>query len=247
MPLPVRKLIYRYAELDHIFVDLNYTNLKVYARGAYPETRDCRKLDTQGWYELQMLDVIESEDVWEISSDSKCLQEYGKSLWGNVYGSCQSMLLVSKQLHQEVEAFIYSRGVFRVCMGQPLALTRLLRTSDNALSNLGSLTIRLDVPKTVVWNDGWGNSPEPTEHIDVSTRQGKMILKNWASILGRLAQLITPGQLRLRVIFRAKTMDDASRLVDPMMQLPQLKACCVCAEIHGQSCWWELVSHESLL
>jgi hypothetical protein len=246
LPLPVRKLIYSYAGLDQTFVDLNYTNLKVYPRGTYPDTRDCRKLDTKGWYELQKLDV-DSEDVWEITDNSESLRQYGKSLWGNVYGQCQSMLLVSKQLHQEVEAFIYSGAVFRVCMGQPLALTRLLRMSNNALSKLSSLTIRLDVPRSIVWDDGWAYSPTPPEHIDLSTWQGRTILKSWTSIMDRLAQLITPGQLRLRVIFRAKTMDDAKTLIEPMMQLPLLKDCGVCAEICGQSCWWKLVSHESLL
>jgi hypothetical protein len=242
LPYSVRKLVYEFAELDQIFVDLNYSNLKIYPEGAYPETRDCRKLDTKGWYDLKKLDVPGSDEVWETNNEAVRIEDYGTSLWGRTCGSHQSMLLVSKQIHQEVEAFTYAGAVFRVCLGQPLGFTRLWRMNDHALSNLGSLTIRLDVPQTEVCNDGWADPHPPSRYLDFSTTWGRSVLKDWISTLSRLNQSIQAGTLRLRVIFCAKTMDDARAIVEPMIQLPQLKDCGICAELYGQSCWWILVS-----
>ncbi|KAH7390653.1 hypothetical protein BKA66DRAFT_41298 [Pyrenochaeta sp. MPI-SDFR-AT-0127] len=238
LPHSVRKLVYKYAELDKIFIDLNYSNLKVYANGTYPETQDCRKLDANGPYELKKLDVTELDEVWEIDDDAEDIQHYGTSVWGNVYGLHQSMLLTSKQIHREVEAFTYAGAVFRVCLGQPLGFARLWRMSDNALCNLGSLTIRLDTPKTVVWDDAWPRLPTPPACIDLSTACGRIVLKRWKLTLEGLVRSIRPGQLRLRVIFYAKTMGDATAIIEPMMQLPRLKDCGICAEICGQTCWW---------
>ena len=240
LPYSVRKLVYKYAKLDGLFIDLNYTNLKVYPKGTYPETRNCRKLDSEGWYELEKLDVAEMDEIWEISDTEEYASSYGKSLWGNAYSLQQSLLLASKQIHQEVEAFIYAGAVIRVCLGQPLGFTRLWRLSDNALSNLGSLTVRLDVPKTAVENDAWVDSATPPDYIDLSTKWGKIILKSWTSTLERLIRSVRPGQLRLRVIFCAKTMDDARAVIEPMMRLPLLKDCGICAELCGQICWWKL-------
>lgn len=127
------------------------------------------------------------------------------------------MLLVSKQIHQEVEAFTYSRAVFRVCMGQPLGLTRLWRMSDDALSNLGSLTIRLDAPKTEVAHDGWAYPHPPSRYLDFSTEWGRSVLRNWTSTLYQLARSVKAGKLMLHVIFCAKTIDDARAIVEPMM------------------------------
>lgn len=240
LPHTIRQLIYKIAELDRILVDLNYSNLKVYQKGTYPQTIDCRKLDRNGWYDLRKLDVAEMDEVWEINNDAENIKSYGTSLWGGVYGLHQSMLLVSKQVHQEVEAFTYAGAVFRVCLGHPLGFTRLWRMSDDALANLGSLTIRLDVPKTVVWNDGWAKSQPPSKYLDLSTKWGQTVSKDWISLLLRFSQSIRPGHLRLRVIFCAKTLKDAIAIMEPMMLLPQLKDFGICAELQGQRCWWKL-------
>ncbi|KAH8702921.1 hypothetical protein GQ44DRAFT_778365 [Phaeosphaeriaceae sp. PMI808] len=238
LPYSIRKLVYKYAELDNILVDLNYANLKVYPEGTYPETQGCRKLTAQdGPYELKKLDVAESEDVWEIDCGSEDIPSYWRSVWGIPYGLHQSMLLVSRQIHEEVEAFTCAGSVFRVCLGQPLGFTRLHRLSDNALSNLGSLTIRLDIPKTVVYFNGWAESPTPLEYIDLSTRWGQIVLKSWKLAIDRLIQSVRPGQLRLHVIFYAMTEADASALIEPMMRLPLLKDCGIRADIYGQDHW----------
>lgn len=150
LPYAVRKHIYELAGIGQAHVDLNYTNLKVYPKGAYPETQDCRKLDGKCIYHLRKIDVDAQVEVWEINNEASDVKTYGRSVWGGKYGKRQSLLLASKKIHQEVEAFIYADAKFRVCLGHPLGFTRLWRLSDNALSHLGSLTIRLDAPRTVV-------------------------------------------------------------------------------------------------
>ncbi|KAF2833161.1 hypothetical protein CC86DRAFT_5754 [Ophiobolus disseminans] len=239
LPHSVRKLIYIYAGLDGLFDDLNYSNLKVYPKGAYPRTDYCRRLDSRSRYDLKKLDVAGPDEVWEMNDDSEDVKTYGKSLWGGAYGVAQSMLLVSRQIHQEVEAFVYAGAVFRVCLGQPLESRRLRRMSDHALSNLGALTIRLDVPQSIVENDGW-EVHTPPKHLDFSKKWGRQVLKTWSSTLERLAVSIKPGRLRLRVVFRAKTIDDARAVVEPLLRLPLLKDCGICVDLEGQSCWWEL-------
>jgi hypothetical protein len=180
-------------------------------------------------------------EVWEIN-EAEDIKSYGSSPWGRGYGVHQSMLLVSKQIHKEVEAFTYAGAVFRVCLGQPLGFTRLWPISDNALSNLGSLTIRLDDPKTVVLSDGWVDSDSPSTYLDFSTKWGESILKNWISTLHWFVRSVKSGKLRLHVVFCAKTMDDARAIIEPMIQLPQLKDCGICAELYDQSCWIRQVS-----
>lgn len=244
LPNSVRNLIYEFAGLDDLFVDLNYTNLKVFPEDSYPETLDCRKLiDGNGCYKLRKIGAAELNEVWEINDSEWNIKSYGRSVWGNGYGLHQSMLLVSKQIHQEVETFTYAGAVFRVCLGQPLGFTRLWRMSDLAVSNMGSLTIRLDIPNTVVRIHAWmhiGNrltdTYTPPKHIDLSTKCGRKVMQNWTTTLERLARSLRPGQLRLRVIFRAKTKDDARAVIEPMMQLPLLKECAICVELYGESC-----------
>ena len=238
LPYSVRSLVYRYAGLDDQLVDLNYSNLKVYQRGKYPETDDCRKLDLGDWSPLRKVDVAARDEVWEIDDDG-VVQEYGRDVWGNGWGVYQSMLLVSRQLHQEVEAFTCARAVFRVCLGQPMKFTRLWRMSDHALSNLGSLTIRLDAPKNVVDGNGWGETASPPTYLGFSTMLGKSIVKTWVATVDHLARTLRPGQLRLRVIFCAKTLGDARAIVVPMARLPRLKDCGICVELQGQTCWWK--------
>jgi hypothetical protein len=196
---------------------------------------------------LKKVVATESDDVWEINDSAESFGGYGKSLWGNVYGLHQSMLLVSRQIHREAEALTYATAVLRVCLGQPLGFKRIRCMSDNALSNLGSLTIRLDDPKTEVWNDGWTNSNTPPKYIDLSTKKGMMILRDWTSIVERLARSVKPGKLRLRVVFRAKMISDARAVVEPMKGLPLLLDCGICAELYDQTCWWERKSVSSTL
>jgi len=246
LPYSVRRLVYEYAGLGGLLVDLNYTNLKVYPRGTYPETDNCRKLDA-GFYDLKKLDITDPDEAWEINDDAEDVTGYGKSIWGNAYGSHQSMLLVSRQIHQEVEAYTYAQAVLRVCLSQPLGFTRLWRMSENALANLASLTIRLDTPKTLVENDVWEDYPEPPIYLDFSTKWGTKILETWSSTLEQLARSLRPGQLKLRVIFCAKTIDDARAVLEPMARLPRLKDCGICAEVYGQTCWWKLNTVSSKL
>jgi hypothetical protein len=242
LPGHVRKLIYEYADLHDSFIDLNYSNLKAYAPGTYPDTRDCLKLSAQeDWAELRKLDVIDPEDIWEFCDDFDP-GVYENSVFNRSYGLKQSLLLASREVHKEVEALIYSGLTFRVCLGQPLGFKRLWRMSDAALLNMQSLTIRLDVPKTKVESHGWSDYIRPPAYIDVSLKWGKSILKEWTSILKRLGQFVRPGQLKLRVIFCAKTMEDATAIIKPMSQLPLLKDCGICADLYGQDSWWEPVS-----
>jgi hypothetical protein len=237
LPQRVRNLVYEYAGLDDLYVDLNYSNLKVYAPGTYPETRDCSKLIEPGKYDLKKLDVAEADEIWEVNNETRVHRSYDTSFWGRAYGLHQSMLVVSKQVHREVEAITYANAIFWVCLGQPLGFTRLLRMSDHALSNLRMLTVRLDKPKTASWVSS-EISPMPPRYIDTSVQWGKNILKAWALLLERLSRSSRPGQLRLRVIFCAKTMDDARAIIEPMSRLPLLKDCGICAEVLRQSCWW---------
>jgi hypothetical protein len=239
LPRSVRKLVYEHVGLGCHFVDLNYSNLKVFPQGAYPETQDCRKLNTNGKYKLKRLDVSGLDDVWEIDDHEVRIEEYGKPLWGNAWGACQSSILVCKKIHEEVEVLIYARAVFRVCLGQPLGFARLWRMSGNALSHLGSLTIRLGVPKAVVENDGWSDAPAPTYYIGVSYERGKRLMKDWSSTLERLARSIKPGQLRLYLVFCAMALEDVKVVIDGMTQLPRLKDCGICVELHDETCWWK--------
>jgi hypothetical protein len=176
----VRHLIYSYAGLDNLFVDLNYTNLKVYPKGTYPDTLFCRKLDAESdcVHRLKKLDFSGPDEMWELVRGPENGAKCGKDVWGREYGDFQHLLLVSRQIGGEVEAFVYSSAVFRVCMGQPLGLARLWRMSSSALSVLSSLTVRLDLSKTVV-GGRWAEQLEQLEWIDFKTRGGKMVLKQW--------------------------------------------------------------------
>lgn len=241
LPHSVRKLVYTFAGLQGLVVDVNYSNLKLYPKHTYPTTDDCRKLDTVGWYKLHKLDVADVEEVWEISDSREDVKEYGRSIWDREWGVLQSMLLVSRQIHKEVEAFVYSTGVLRVCMGQPLGLKRFWRLGDHAVEVLGALTVRLDVEKAMVEKSGWkqvGDAGMPSMYLDFSKKWGKAILKSWIRVLERLTRIIQPGQLSLRVVFRAKTMSDARAVIESMLQLPLLKDCGICAELEGQGLWW---------
>ena len=88
LPRSVRELIYGYAGLNRIFVDLNYSNLKIYPRGAYPETTDYRTLDTRGCYNLKKIDVVELDEAQEAGNEAVYNPNYGVPLWGRVYGVC---------------------------------------------------------------------------------------------------------------------------------------------------------------
>lgn len=242
LPRPIRDLIYDYSSLDNHFVDLNYSNLKVYARGMYPDTVDCIKLiPDEDWSDMRKVDVSDSDHIWEFCEDFDC-GAIKFSAWNRPYGLHQSLLLVSKGVHEEVEALIYARATFRVCLGQPLGFKRLWHMSNAALFNLTSLTIRLDAPKSIVESSAWGDDLCPPVHINLSLKWGKVILKEWTSVLGRLARCIKPGRLSLCVIFRAKTMEDARTILHPVAQLPPLNDCAICVDLHGQDFWWQLVS-----
>lgn len=238
LPQSVRQLIYFHAGLKNLLVDLNYTNLRVYQNDTYPDTLYCQKLDTNSSceHELRKLDVVDFDEVWEIAHRGEEDTFCGRETWGTQYGRLQSLLLVSKQIHEEVEAFVYSGAIFRVCMGQPLGLKRLWRMR---LSNVSSLTIRLDVPKTVIESGGWADSFESLEYIDMSNSWGKTVLKNWTVMMERLAKEVQPGQLRLSVAFRARTLDEVRAAIEPMFRLPRLKDCGLRVQLYGESRHWQ--------
>lgn len=231
-------MVYKHAGLSSMFVDLNYTNLKVYSKGTWPDTLFCRKLDPVGEYHLEKLEVIDANDIWETADEAECIRNIGRGIWGVKYGVLQSLLLVSRQIHKEVEAFTYASAVFRVCMGQPLGLQGLWRMSDFALSNLCSLTVRLDLPKDNVQTSGWNEPLQYLSVVDSSTREGKAIVRDWTNTMIRLSSIVRPQQLRLRVIFRARKIDDAQAIIKPMLRLPRLKDCGICAELEGSRRWW---------
>lgn len=237
LPLAVRHLVYSYAGLNGLFIDLNYTNVKVYTKGTYPDTLFCRKLDAESDcdHTLRKLDAIGPGEVWELVHDPDDGEKCGKDVWGRKYGVLQSLLLVSIQIHREVEVFVYSDAVFRVCMSQPLGLGRLWRMSSSALSVLSSLTVRLDLPKNVIESGRWAKQSEQLDWIDCKTREGKTILKEWVLIVEKLAKAIRPEQLRLRIIFRAKTIEVVKTIIEPMIQLPRLKDCGIYVETLGGS------------
>lgn len=239
LPHHVRRLVYEYVAWERDVVDLNYDNLVVYPSGQYPETLGCRKLVYSSFCGLRRNDTIVcQEEVWEMAPE-QAEQDYGWSIWRRPWGGLQSMLLVSKAIHEEIEAYTYSVAVFRVCLGQPLGLLRLWRMSENALSHLQMLTIRLDRPTSEVTDDGWWDTPHPPSHIDTSKKLGREIVRNWVRTLDLLARTITPANLRLNLIFRARTMDDARAILEPMGELPLLRDCGICGELYGQSCFWE--------
>lgn len=239
LPLNVRRLVYEYVATDYELVDLNYANLVVYPFGQNPETRGCRKLEADLNYKLKRSeDAVCQEEVWEMNPEWD-EENYGSSIWNRPWGAVQAMLLVSKDIHREMEAYVYSATVFRICLGKPLGLSRLWRMSENALSHLQTLTIRLDQPMSETSDDGWENEARPPSHIDISKKSGKQIVRSWMRTLELLARTLTPHTLSLNLIFRAQTMDDARGILEPMECLPLLKDLGICAELYEQGLFWK--------
>lgn len=243
LPYSVRQRIYEYAKLDGMIVDLNYSNLTVYPRGEYPETVGCRKMSATDWYNVQRVDVVGRDEVWETCEEFAPgdFETCGHLPGTRPYGRHQSMLLVCKDIHKEVGSFTYRKNVFRVALGRPLGFTRLWRMSDYAISNLHSLSICLEPSKDICNDfvlDAMYYRPYPPTPVDLSTRDGQWVLKNWIMLLDRLKRLARPSQLSLYLIFRAKTIDDVKSIIDPMFQLPTLGHCGISVDMYDQSFWW---------
>lgn len=92
-----------------MLVDLNYNNLKVYPKRTYPDTLFCRKLDPDGEYELEKLDAPHLEDVWETTGKEENTKYFGNEVCDIRYGVLQSLLLISRHIHGEVEVFAYAK------------------------------------------------------------------------------------------------------------------------------------------
>lgn len=242
LPHHVRESIYAYLSLSPDLIDLNYTNLKVYPKGAYPETLRCRRLGPYEPYILKKVETATTEEAWELGSETEEGEEetYGEPCLGRAWGVQQSMLLVSKQVHGEVEAWIYANSVIRVCPGQPLGLSRFMSMSENAIAHMGALTIRLDKSTDAVYQNKWDNCPELPQRIDLSCAWGREVLCKWREVIEKLCRSVKPGQLRLRVVLAAKTMANAETLLDPMMALPLLKDCGICLNMDGPPTWWKI-------
>ncbi|KAH7381236.1 hypothetical protein DE146DRAFT_279556 [Phaeosphaeria sp. MPI-PUGE-AT-0046c] len=238
LPPHVRRLVYEYAELGSQFIDLNYTNLLVYPHGEYPETRGCCKVQPfESYSELRKLDVVGWEELWEMDVNSLEQNSVSKSIWNKPWGGVQAMNLVCRDVHREVETYIHSTSIFRVCLGQPLGFSRLERMSETALSHLTKLTIRLDQTRYEVQDDPWG--PNPPEHIDLSKRWSKKILRDWMRKLDLLVRTLRPQTLRLNVIFRARALRDAKAILEPLVRLPLLRGCGICVDLYGQNRFWK--------
>ncbi|ORY04578.1 hypothetical protein BCR34DRAFT_633984 [Clohesyomyces aquaticus] len=137
-----------------------------------------------------------------------------------------SLLLVSKQVKKEVEAFVYERNSFIVCRGNPHGLERLGRISIDGLGALTSLTIRLDGRSCVdrKRRSLYSICPYP---IEMRSQQGRVLLEAWEAVVKRLARFVTPRRLTLSLILGTTDMDSVKAILEPLRELPLLKHCAI--------------------
>lgn len=224
LPYPVRRLVYYYTEITDNLIDLNFSHLKYYSKGTYPDTLYQHHCSYETWWALRKVDADELDDVWELDDeyDEGCRRGFQcLRLWN----TASSLLLTSREINEEVENLLYGENTFRVCRGNPLGFRRLWRMSDRALAALSSLTVRLDVPQDFVDGDGWLEYPLLPTPLDLKSRYGKLVLKDWNTLIKNLARVGRLRHLRLYVVFRAVDMDVVKAVIESMMTLPILKDC----------------------
>lgn len=237
LPFSVRKMVYEYTELVNNTIDLNYANLDIYPRDAYPDKLySCRThCNHDLTYMHKRLDVTESDDIWEFDEEEVYPGQRRNHLCACSIRPWYSLLLTSKWIHQEIEAIVYKGNTFQVCLGGPYGFKRLWLMSERAISNLTSLTVRLQIPQSdIPSGQGWGD-PAPPTPIDLLSRSGALVLKVWLALLEKLSRAATPRKLWLSVIFSAHSIEDVKTILKPMETLQALRHCSICVNIIPKS------------
>lgn len=156
-----------------------------------------------------------------------------------------ALLSVSRAIHDEAAAILYSENRFRICKTQPNGLSALLQLSPRAYRHIKSLSIQLNrccctpgqecrieqeadrCPSTCPYcHDRCRGGQDAPLLLSPDVEASSSFLSTWNAVVDRLAQHIKPSTLRLSVI--CDTADEATsmRVVQPLLALPAPLAAC---------------------
>lgn len=253
------------------FLDLPYTvRRQVYIKAGLiricPINMNTENLDNTAFVQ-HCLDWVSNSISWDDADDTsefymasltRCryqgLMTDNRRLFPNENGfDCicprlpMALLLVCRNIHNEVFKILYAENKFRICQTQPRGLTPLLQLSPRVVSHLRTLSIRLnrccctrdspcqlrpshrvDEQYCMSCHTGCrGGEDTPLRLLPKSASIPQQdILSLWKPAVHHLAKNIEPDRLHLSVICDCADEATAEYIAQRLiMELPRLAAC----------------------
>lgn len=205
LPYSVRRQVYKYAGLIGITINLNFANLIVYPRKAYPDRTFCLRFRChhERWTLKRITHEVNApeDDEWKLTRYSQ------DRPWKRNCNDCNvsyNLMFISKHISAEVIDLVYSKNNFTVRQGHPYSLKRLKLMGGSGLASLTSLTIRLDWANKYAWgvtdDDVFDEIPGP---ISISCKYRYNIFLDFQALIKKLSRSIRPQALKLYLIFCA--------------------------------------------
>jgi hypothetical protein len=253
LPFSIRRLIY--AELGLPLpqtVHLNYSPpfsriFEAPCLFLYP-TLDPSEIPPEEILTIQssaLSNFLDSPPTPSIHLDRRCdcgeepYEESCERRWCSCISAPSELLYISHKIEEEVRYVFWSEHTFTVCMSDIGGLDVLYALPGNAVQQMTSLVIRLNVYEC---ENGFrckrwdcelychpGCRSRGHDNFINKARSGyfKPVLREWKKMCEFLAKRILPGKLKLAFICDTDDVETAEEIVLPMKQLPALKECAI--------------------
>jgi hypothetical protein len=149
------------------------------------------------------------------------------------------LLYVSRAISKECSRVFYSENKFKICRSRHGGFLPLHRMAGSTLDSITSLSIRLnacscrsgrkhkdqrrcDYHQTCKGGAGGRDKP-----LDTISRNDKAVISDWRSVCARISSNIQPFHLRLFVICDTANYQVATEVVEPLANMPTLRACSI--------------------
>lgn len=152
-----------------------------------------------------------------------------------------ALLLVNQQIREEAVAMLFSKNKFRIARTARHGLGPLLSLSPHALRSLASLSIKLNYASCIPGHTCQVQDPDDVQKqcywchqhcrigfdtpLSNGTPDADAAIEQWKAVVEKLAQHITPAQLRLAVICDTADVESATAISQTLLLLPRLAAC----------------------
>ncbi|CAK7213027.1 hypothetical protein SBRCBS47491_001663 [Sporothrix bragantina] len=175
----------------------------------------------------------------------------GRRFLGNTFGIedvpvCEcpplpvALLYVSHAISDEVSQILYSENSFTISRSDVWGLRPLQNLGSHAVASLHRLTIRLNNSECVFALRFHVSHSIPPCHplcvshgmhdapLSISTRQGKAVIRQWETVLAKVAVNVQPGQLRLDFVCDTGDVATAEHIAKLLnSSLPLLRDCSI--------------------
>ena len=236
LPVRIRELICSYAGFTGFIGDLNYQDLTVYPLDEYPSTEDVEDVFCFHGADLPISrrqDPQTFDEYWESPYDRFCVRrdlypqcKNEKCEFGTTCQQSCCDYFHDKSTHPELFRIMMQKNHLRICQGSPGGFQPFHELSKDVLSELGTLTVRLDgEPLDEIRLGGDWMRLHELKPYNLRSRYGKTAMKEWEKLIARLAECIRPSHLTLYIVTKASDIETAKVILKPLNKLPTLKGC----------------------